>query len=34
MAVAVVYIDRVAVLNLAVDYLLLLTAATLAGHDG
>ena len=31
MAVAVVYIDRVAVLNLAVDYLLLLTAATLAG---
>ena len=27
----VVYIDRVAVLNLAVDYLLLLTTATLAG---
>lgn len=31
MAVTVVYIDRVAVLNLAVNYLLLLTTATLAG---
>lgn len=31
MAVTVIYIDRVAVLNLAVDYLLLLTTATLAG---
>ena len=31
MAVTVVYIDRVAVLNLMVDYLLLMTTATLAG---
>ena len=31
MAVTVVYIDRVAVLNLIVDYLLLMTTATLAG---
>lgn len=31
MAVTVVYLDRVAVLNLTVDYLLLLTTATLAG---
>ena len=31
MAVTVVYIDRVAALNLSVDYLLLLTTATLAG---
>lgn len=30
-AVTVIYIDRVAALNLAVDYLLLLTTATLAG---
>ena len=31
MPVTVVYVDRVFLLNLAVDYLLLMTTATLAG---
>ena len=31
MTVTVVYLDRVLALNLAVDYLLLMTTATLAG---